>query len=136
MKLASSAQAATRLAVLDDKAATALAKSLSSWFATQILKPMSLSRLRSLHQAGAYPAFADMLAAAPETDCIKLLTKLDKQRHELLGAAKSVMLAHIEALAAGRVEPTVTITPTRRSGGGKASKKIKVPVGILSSSKY
>ena len=135
MKVSEAAQAAARLAVVTEKSETALADLLRKWYAAQFIKGIKLPLLRSIHQAGAYPAFAQFLAEATDADRSTILNKLDKYYPDIQMRPKSEIMRHIEDLAAGRAAP---------AGKPKAAPKPKKPkvsaskrqVGIISSSKY
>lgn len=133
MKLSDAAQAAARLAVVNDKSRTALEDLLRKWFSTHFAKGISLSLLKAVHQAGAYPAFAQLLTDATDAERSSMLSKLDKHCPSIQMKSKSEILAHIEALASGRSLPADKPKPPPKP---KAPKVAKKKVGIISESKY
>ncbi len=138
MKISDSAQAAARLAVVNDKVQLALQDQLRKWFSAQFVKGMKLQLLRAIFQAGSYPAFSQLLLEASDSDRSVILTKLDKYRDHFQMRPKAEIMAHIEALASGRTQPAAKPAvakdpkPTKTTGSKAPQKK----VGIISGSKY
>ena len=134
MKNIEAAQAAARLAVVNEKANAACDTLLKKWFAAQFVRGMKLPLLRAVFQAGAYPAFAQLLGEATNSDLSTILSKIDKyQPNQMQPRAK--ILEHMEALASGNIEPT----PKPRAPRKSKAKSVKAPkkkVGIISDSKY
>ncbi len=119
---------------MNEKAQAALSKALTGWFSAQFIKGIKLPLLRSIHQAGAYPAFSELLAEATDADRITVLSKVDPHRPEMLMRSKSEVLAHLEQLASDKLQPAVKQStkkpPAKKEGKGKKQ------VGIISTSKY
>lgn len=134
MKLAQAAPAAARLSVVSEKSQTALSKALSGWFTAQFIKSAKLQQLRDVHNAGAYAAFAELLAEAPDADRITLLKKVDQHRPELLMRSKAEVMSHVEKLASGSIQPAPK--PPGKKPATKKTPKAKKQVGIISTSKY
>ena len=132
MKLADAAQAAARLALVNDKSRVALEDQLHKWFSTHFVKGVKLELLRAVHQAGAYPAFAQLIAEATDAERSAMLTKIDKHRPEMQMRSKAEILGHLEAMASGRINAA----GKPEAAKPKAAKKAKKGVGIISGSKY
>ncbi len=135
MKVSEAAQAAARLAVVTEKSEGALADLLRKWYTAQFVKGIKLPLLRSIYQAGAYPAFAQFLTEASDADRSTILNKLDKHRPDLQMRSKSEIMRHIEDLASKRMIPAVKpkAAPEAKKPKNAATKR---QVGIISGSKY
>jgi len=103
---------------------------LRKWFATHFAKGISLGLLKAVHQAGAYPAFAQLLTDASDAERSLMLSKLDKHCPNIQMKSKIEILAHIEGLASGRSQPADKPKPPPKP------KRQKIKVGIISGSKY
>jgi hypothetical protein len=140
MKLSHAAPAAARLSVISEKSQTALTKALSGWFKAQFVAGIKLGTLRAIHQTGAYAAFAELLADAPDAERIAILKKVDPLRKDMLSAKTVEQLGHIEALATGKLEPegppSSAKTPGVKGGSPKKALRPRTPKGIISESKY
>jgi hypothetical protein len=128
------ATAAARLAVVGDKQQGALTKALTAWFSAQFVKSGKIQQLRTIHQSGAYAAFAELLNAASDADRVTLLKKVDPHRPEIMTKSQGEMMTHIKGLASGTIQPAPKLkeVKTSKPKAGKA----KGPAGIISASKY
>jgi hypothetical protein len=133
MKLSDTAAAAARLALVNDKTRKAFEEQLSKWFVAHFVKGASLSLVRSVHQAGAYDAFAQLLVAATDAERTIILAKIDKYRPEIQMRSTAEKLEHLEELASGRAAPASKPKPPTKPKAAKAS---KAPVTIIPGSKY
>lgn len=133
MKLSESAQAAARLALVNDKSRKSLEDQLHKWFSTHFVKGASIALLRAVHQSGGFPAFAQLLAEATDAERTAMLTKLDKHRPEMKMRSKAEIMGHLEGLSSGRIEPAGKPKPPAKQKSPKPAKK---SVGIISGSKY
>lgn len=119
---------------MSEKSQAALSKALSNWFTAQFIKSIKLQQLRAVHQAGAYPAFAELLNEAPDADRITLLKKVDPYRPDMLMRSRAEVMTHIGGLASGAIEAAPK--PAGKKAPAKKSSKGKRQVGIISTSKY
>jgi hypothetical protein len=136
MNLSQTAQAAARLAVVNEKAQAALNKGLTNWFSTQFVKSIKMPALQGIHQSGAYTAFAEFLSDASDAERIAILKKIDLYRPEMLMRSKAEVMAHIEALAAGHLAPAPKPPTGKHAASSRGKGSQKKVVGIISTSKY
>lgn len=130
MRLADAAAAAARVAVVSNKCELALSEALKKWFSINFVKGAKLPLLRSVYQAGAYPAFAQILENLSDEDRAIIIAKLDKHSVGIQMASKREILHHIECLASGTLQPSTKPKP---------AKKAKPPakkVSVIEGSKY
>jgi len=121
MRLQDLALASARVAIASDKASEDLGTLLEKWFVKHLVRGIKLPMLRALHDAGAFPAFADCLAAHDEADVIAVLRKVDPHRIDLLIRPRPEMEAHIRELAAGRIDPVEKPKPVKKAKAPKAA---------------
>jgi hypothetical protein len=133
MKLSDASQAAARLALVNDKSRKGFEDQLRKWFSTYFVKGANLGLIRSVYQAGAYNAFAQLLAEAADAERATILAKLDKHRPDMQMRPKAEIMGHLEGLASGRIEAAIKPKPPTKP---KAAKSAKKSVGIISGSKY
>jgi len=137
MKTSDAAQAAARLALVNEKANTAFDTMIQKWFVAQFVRGMKLPLLRSIYNSGVFPHFSDLTELATDADLLTILAKVDKHNSDIQMQSRAAMIAHIEALAAGGIEPAPNPKPKRRTRTKAAvQKKPERPVGIISNNKY
>ena len=133
MRLQDRAQLCAQLGVLTNKAGSDLDSLLSKWFSKHFVKGLKLPLLKSVKGTEALASFEAGLSGCSEHEVIGVVRKLDPHRPEVLRRPRPELIAHLRALAEGRVEPAPK---------PKAPRPVKKPVskksakgGILSQSR-
>jgi hypothetical protein len=125
VQLVDRSKACARLSVLSNQATADLEASLVKWFAKHFVKGINVPLLKRMNGSEAYTAFKACLGASGEADLIAIVRKLDPHRAGLLTRSGTELVAHLDRLAAGDLEPAPKPQkpkPTRKRSSQAAPK--------------
>jgi hypothetical protein len=125
MRLQDLAQNSGQLAVASEKASQELAALLGKWFTKHFVKGIKLPLLRAMYGTATFSAFSRCLAEHDETAVIAVLRKIDPFSEDIFRRTRSEMEAHIQGLAAGRIQPTARPRKTK-SDKGPSGKPVRI----------